>query len=149
MKLVVLTGLVAVEKLQLAADLARHYVAAGETVAILDHVSRLPLSQSTLPTVVTSVRLEGDLSLTLAQHLREINREVVILAVSETVPPDALFVLLDRLSAEVPELEVQTLALVDTRTCDCFPTMREALEAYADVTLYLPFEWEEVMGVLA
>lgn len=148
MKLIVLTGLVAVEKLQLAADLARYYIAAGETVTVLDHVSRMPLAEANLPPAVTNIRLEGDLEPSLL-HLREPASDVVILAASETLPPDALFVLLDGLSAQLPDLDVQTLALVDTRTCDCFPMMRESLENYADVTLYLPFTFEAVMRVLA
>jgi hypothetical protein len=43
-------------------------------------------------------------------------------------------------------MEIQLLALIDLRTCDCFPTMRERLEAYADTVVMLPYNLEEVLS---
>ena len=50
------------------------------------------------------------------------------------------------LTRALSALDVQIVALVDIRTCDCFPALREALEAYADRTIYLPLD--EDMEVL-
>jgi hypothetical protein len=63
--------------------------------------------------------------------------------------PDALFILLDQLRDDDPALELSTLALLDTRTCDCFPNLRVTLEAYADYSVYLPVDTDELLEVLA
>ncbi len=147
MRLIVLTGLVAVEKLHLAAELADHYTATGDTVTIIDNVSRLTF-EAVQSATVDVVRLEGDLSGQLLSMLRETRSSLVVLTVSETTPPDKLFLLLDDMQTHRPDLDVQTLALVDTRTCDCFPVVRETLEDYADATFHLPVTLAEVLGTL-
>lgn len=134
MRLIVLTGLVVVEKLQMAVDLA--WQNAAEPLLVIDQVSRLSLDCTRLPEQARCVRLEGD----LLPLLREAHEPLVILAASESLAPDALFMLLDEARNALPALSVQTIALVDTRTCDCFPTLREMLEAYADRTIYLPLD---------
>jgi hypothetical protein len=63
--------------------------------------------------------------------------------------PDALFVLLDELREQNPALEITTLALLDTRTCDCFPHLLVSLEEYADAAVYLPLETDEVLELIS
>ena len=79
----------------------------------------------------------------------ELSTDIVLLAVSETIAPDALFVLLDDLRDQHPALVLQSLALFDTRTCDCFPHLRVSLEEYADAAVYLPLGLDDVLEVLA
>lgn len=147
MRLIVLTGLVVVEKIDLALDLARHTSTAGKTVTIIDNVRRLAVDDVPLDTV-TLVRLDGDLRDGLLPLLDDVTSDVTLLAVAETVRPDDLFVLLNDLRDHLPGIEVQTLALIDERTCDCFPQLRVLLEDYADVTVNLPVTLDEVVAQL-
>jgi hypothetical protein len=140
MELIVLTGLVLVEKINLTIDLARHFQQAGRTVTVLDNVSRLPIAWDRFEPVVRLDDLQRDLQPALAQ----VASEVALLAVSETVPPDDLLLLLD----DLPEVNVQIIALIDTRTCDCFPQLRVILEDHADVVIHLPVEFAEVVEQL-
>ncbi len=75
--------------------------------------------------------------------------EIIILTASETLPPDDLFVLLDDVKERRPDLAIQTIALIDTRTCDCFPQFRLSLEAYADRIIHLPAVWSDVVKEVA
>jgi len=74
---------------------------------------------------------------------------VVIAAVSETMHPETLFSALDRLHEQHPTLEMHTIALIDLRTCDCFPNVREVLERHADTVIMLPYDLSEVVEALA
>lgn len=56
----------------------------------------------------------------------------------------------EHLAALMVEVEAQsiqplTIALLDTRTCDCFPTLREEMEQTADLTFWLPFDLKEAL----
>jgi hypothetical protein len=142
MKLIVLTGLVAVEKAELALELAEHYRQQGQSVTVLDNIARMPIQTN----AVSVQRIEGDSLTQLSYWLTRANSDVVIFAVSEQVHPDTLFVTLDNLYHQSATIEIQTLALIDTRTCDCFPHVRESLEAYADVVVMLPYSLNEVLN---
>jgi hypothetical protein len=147
MRLIALLGLVIVEKMELTAILAAQLVESGQRVAVIDNLSRLTLDPAQLSGAAYT-RLADDLETILPPLLDDLEADVLLLAVSETTPPDDSFVLLDRLREIRPGLETQTLALIDTRTCDCFPQTRIALEASADVVVNLPAEFEAVLEVL-
>jgi hypothetical protein len=145
MRLITLAGLVSVEKSDLTIGLAQHFAQAGQSVTVLDNISRLPMDTTYL-WQVDYVRLGGDLSVELPPVLEQIDSEVVLLGASETLPPDDLIVLLDGLQGQY--LRKQTIALIDTRTCDCFPQVRETLEAHADIIINLPVEFSEMLALL-
>jgi hypothetical protein len=147
MQLIVLTGLVIVEKQQFTLDLARHYIAQGQPVAIIDNMARLTLDQSQIAQA-SYQRLEGDLDGQLAPLLSQSTAVVTILAASETLPPETLFVQLDALRDALSDISITTLALIDTRTCDCFPQVRQQLELYADVVVNMPADPAAVIAQL-
>lgn len=144
MHMIVFTGLVVVEKQQLALDLAQHALEQGQRVAIIDHMAYRRFPEEALPHVAY-YRLEGELDDQLLPLLDAIDADRVFLLVSETTPPDVLFAQLDALQANRPIVEVQTLALINTRTCDCFPHLREQLEMYADVVVNMPVQLADVL----
>ena len=141
MRLITLAGLGSVDKGELTIGLAQHFAQAGHTVTVLDNISRVPLDTTNL-WQVDYVRLSGDLGAELPLVLEQIDSEIVLLAAGETIPPDDLFTLLDQLPGR--DLRKQTVALIDARTCDCFPQVREILEAHADVIVNLPATVAEV-----
>lgn len=147
MKLIVLMGLVSVEKHEAAQMLAQHYNEQGQTVALLDNVARLPLTVNAMPE--SAQRLDGDALTQLPHVLARSEADVVILALSERAEPAASFVALDALYDHVVDLNLQILALIDTRTCDCFPNVRESLELHADAVLNLPISYQDLLEVVA
>ena len=144
MKVFALTGLVSVEKGELAAQLAEHFAGQGQTVTVLDNISRLPVEHPT--NGVTVQRMEGDVLSQLPDLLLSMCSDVVVFAVSEQAHPDDVFTALAALHDHYDEVEVRTLALIDLRTCDCFPHVREQLELYADNVLMLPYKLDEVLS---
>jgi hypothetical protein len=58
--------------------------------------------------------------------------ETMIFVAPAQISPDDLYALLDTLP---PGCEVLTVAVIDTRTCDCFPNLRNTLEQNADVVV--------------
>jgi len=147
MRLIALLGLVIVEKIDLTETLARQLVQVGQRVAVIDNLSRLTLDPAQLSGAAYT-RLDGNLNDALPLLLGDLEADVLVLAVSETMPPDDSFILLDRLRETHPGLETQTLALIDTRTCDCFPQTQQALEASADAIINLPADFEVVVEAL-
>lgn len=144
MKLIVLTGLVSVEKIELAKDLSRFFKQQDIKVAILDNIARLQMNPQEFDAPVQ--RISGDMTMELEQILSQIDSDVVILALSEQTHPDNFFITIDSLSDTIEEIDVFTLALFDLRTCDCFPNLRETLEQYANVSIYLPYKLDEVLN---
>jgi hypothetical protein len=143
MKVIVLTGLVSIEKGEFAVELARHYKQQGLSVTVIDNIARQPINH---PDTTFSIRrIEGDILPELSDLLREVDTDVVLVASSEQVLPEALFVTLDKLYDDFDKIEIRTLALIDTRTCDCFPHVREQLEQYADEVVRLPYQLEKVL----
>lgn len=143
MKVIVLTGLVSIEKAQLTGELANHFKA-DLTVAIIDNITRTAINfaDDSLPVK----RIEGDLIADLSQTVHNITADVTIIAVSEQAHPEKLFVAIDDLREQQPDWEIYSLALIDTRTCDCFPNVREALELYADATVMIPYQLDGVLN---
>ena len=58
---------------------------------------------------------------------------------AESAQPETIIDTLDVLQAAQPDSNIKLIALIDNRTCDCFPHLRELLEATADLTLHAPF----------
>lgn len=139
MKLIVLTGLVSIEKIQFAGELAQAFPHAR----IIDNVARLAMNSEAFAQPIE--RITGDILPELPVLLAE-QHERTILAVSEETNPHALFETLETISAMQSELEILTIALIDLRTCDCFPHLREALEQAADISLLLPYNLAEVLA---
>jgi len=142
MQLIVLTGLVSIEKAQVAAQLARQYREQEQRVIVVDNIARVPMDVEAFETPPT--RITGRISCLLPQVLDHTSADVAIIAASETDSPDDLFVALDGLRDTHPHIHVKTIALIDTRTCDCFPQLRERYEMYADQVLNLPLEQEAI-----
>ncbi len=142
-QIIVLAGLVAAEKAALAVDLAHHYMAGGRQAAILDNIARVGIPAEDVPAGVAYQRIPADLSDGLAAHVAAAHADVVIVAASEQIHPEALMLAVDALPAAN---DVQTWALIDTRTCDCFPQVRLLLEDYADAVYHVPVTIEEILG---
>lgn len=144
MKLIVLAGLVAVEKAQLAAELANAWSGAGQRVLLLDNITRIAIDQEWVAAAHIE-RHTGSILPRLAAILAQANAGTVILAASETIAPDDLFSAIDGLPAA---LQIVTLALIDLRTCDCFPHLRALLEDYADLVVNLPYDTGALLAAL-
>ena len=141
MKVIVLTGLVSIEKGQLARELAKHFLK-NKSVTIIDNIARISIEK--LDGVLIK-RYEENITKQLPEILHSASADIAIVALSEQAHPEKLFIALDDLQ-EQSEWEIYTLALIDTRTCDCFPNVREALELYADVSVMMPYELDEVVS---
>lgn len=142
MKMIVLTGLVSIEKVQLTRDLVQ-YFANDKSIIIIDNIARVAIDN--LPDTVSIKRYDGNITKKLSEIVHEAPADIVIVAISEQAHPEKLFVALDDLQEQQSDWEIYTLALIDTRTCDCFPNVREALELYADVSVMMPYELDEVL----
>jgi hypothetical protein len=138
MRLIVLVGLVSVEKIQLTIELAKHFTSKRKTVTIVDNVSRLHIEAD-----APLYRIEALSELNTV--LRTIKEQIILFAVSETVSPEMLLDTLDELTG----IKITTLAMIDTRTCECFPNLRVAFEDYADVVVNVPYELSEVVWGLS
>lgn len=142
-ELIALAGLTPVEKRQLALDLAAHHEAVGRSCAILDSGQRLPVADQTSEFVVRALPDPADLSATA----NALDADCILWISSEQLSPDGLLLALDELSSD-PGWKVRSVALIDTRTCDCFPQVRHALEAAADTVIMLPCTLDEVLEAM-
>lgn len=142
MNVIALTGLVCVEKATLATILAARAAAQGQSALVLDAIARLPIAPHTVAAPVVRVAAD-DLSQAVVQALHTRTPDVVIIATSEFMHPEAIFAALDALHSRFPALALRIVALIDTRTCDCFPQTRAAFESYADTVIHLPTSFEE------
>lgn len=147
-KVIALVGLVSIEKIQLTIDLATHYTwETDQTVTVIDNVARLAIDPAQLSDEPL-LRITGDITKTLTDTLRDVDTDIIIIAVSESAELDTLFVSLDIMSETLPNIDLTTIGLVDLRTCDCFPNLREKLEDYADIHVLAPFNAEVVVGAI-
>jgi len=148
MRVVAFVGLVSIEKIQLVIELATHYTwETDKTITIIDNVARLaidPVQLSDEPLI----RINDDLTERLTDRIRDINSDIVLIAVSESAELDKLFIALDIMSEKLPHIDLLTIGLIDLRTCDCFPQIRENLEDYAEVHFLAPFDVSEVITVI-
>lgn len=140
MPIIALAGLAAGEKAELALDLARHFSQAGQRVHLTDNMQHMRVPADRLPQQVTHDRQTSLPAAATAAF--ESVAEVTLLVVAEQAAPDELFALLDSAAG------VRVLAIVDDRTCDCFPTLRQSLEDHADAVLRPPFTLREVLECL-
>lgn len=143
MKVIILAGLLSVEKIELSRELAQHF-SAKKSVAVIDNIARMPVDN--IEKSVSIRRVEGDSIAELLNILQETVADLVIVALSEQAHPEKIFIALDDLREQQPDWEIYLLALIDTRTCDCFPNVREALEMYADVSVMIPYKLEEIVS---
>jgi hypothetical protein len=148
MRLIALAGLPAYEKAELATRLVQMLSAAGQRITLIDNGTR-PVAP---PPDVTVERIAGgcvccSLAGQLYRAMTGIDADVVVLIASESAQPDMLRLTLENLRDSQPGLELRLVALVDDRTCDCFPHVRQMLEEAADQALYPPFVPEEVLAV--
>ncbi len=141
MRIIALAGLAAGEKAELALDLARHFRQAGQRVHLIDNMQHMTIPANRVEPGVTLTRsasLPGAVAAALAP-----GADLALLTVAEQAAPDELFALLDS-----GTVDVRVLAIVDDRTCDCFPTLRQALEDHADAVLRPPFTLREALDNL-
>ena len=85
-------------------------------------------------------RHDGEITADLPDLLADVQADVVLLAASEVSNPELVLGILDEVEAEV-----MTMALIDTRTCDCFPQTRILLEDHADVVVSIPYRFDRVL----
>lgn len=148
MKVVALIGLLSIEKIQLTIDLATHFTwNMNQSVTIIDNVSRMAIDPVHLNDEPL-IRIKGDITQNLTDTLATIQSDIVLIAVSETAELDSLFITLDMMTGQLPQVDLITIGLIDLRTCDCFPHLREKLEDYADVGFLAPFDVDEVLEVI-
>jgi hypothetical protein len=136
-RLTAVMGLVVQEKIDYVRDRARYLHQQGQRVQVLDNVARLTMTPDDLPCGVQ--RINGAIQ---AQHIDAYagKTDEILLAVSETTHPDEVFGVL----AWLDGVRLQTVALIDTRTCDCFPHVRRKLESLADVVVNLPYREDDI-----
>ena len=146
--IIMLTGLVSVEKVSLTKELATHF-SAKQAVTVIDNVARLTLDADDLPDNVSLMRHAGSDMQSLENAIGQVNSEVMIVAITEQAHPEKLFVSIENLRERLPDAAIFTLAMIDTRTCDCFPNVRAALEMYADVTVMMPYDVESVIDYVS
>lgn len=143
--LIALLGLVSVEKAELAAQIANHVTDSGLRAVIFDGGARLRVDTEWVA-AARLVRLDADRLAQIPDLLAASDEDVAILAAPETAATDAVFAALAAL--ERPGLTITTAALIDLRTCDCFPNLRAELEASADVTLAIPYALPDALAAL-
>jgi NAD(P)-dependent dehydrogenase (short-subunit alcohol dehydrogenase family) len=146
-KVIALVGLVSIEKIQVALELAQHYSQAGHTVSIIDNVARLAIDRAQVGDESLQ-RINGDIIPLLGDVIPRQDADTLILAISENAGLDALFVALDILTEQHPTLDLMTVGLIDLRTCDCFPHLREKLEDYTDVHFLALFNVTHIVGAI-
>jgi hypothetical protein len=125
-KLIILIGLASVEKAQLARDLSVYLQGKGYSTRQLDR----------------DVDEFAD-SYTQTATKSSTSEQIIIWNTPDDMEMDRLADVLP--DVEAAGIEPFTVALLDTRTCDCFPTLREEMEQTADLTLFLPFELKEAL----
>ncbi len=144
--LLVITGLAGTEKARLTVGMAQALQATDQRVTILDHSENNPMHPLA---TLTITRVIHDLPGAISTALRTDNA-IVLLNAAESLHPETLYRLvydgIDRMTSH--SVDVRILALVDDRTCDCFPHLRALLEDHADLTLRYPFAIEEALAVL-
>ncbi|MEL6268404.1 MAG: hypothetical protein AAFU54_27115 [Chloroflexota bacterium] len=155
MKLIVLTGLPTKEKAWLTRDLAAHYSAQGQRVAVMDNANIMN-DLGELETVDHTVLMRGGCACcSVADKLFRSTTElsgdidVAIMPANNQTHVDNLVAVLDNLVSGSPTpIEVTMVALVDDRTTCCFPYVAETLESYADITLHAPFSPDAVISAV-
>lgn len=135
MRLIVLTGVASYPKTQIAQQIK----AREPQTIIIDNGEHLAFDGA-------DICLES-LGGGLADVLGGVDTALLIAA--ESINPEHLLALLDSLHDDYDDLHITTIAVIDDRTCACFPHLEDMLRGYADVTLEPPFDldalWEDVL----
>ncbi|GAB1420943.1 hypothetical protein MASR2M15_10710 [Anaerolineales bacterium] len=132
MKMSLLLGLVMVEKAQYALHLMEETLKANGSVQIVDNMVGIGISPEAVATGVTYLHVAGDIRYDLALLVEEAEVDHLIIAVSEHCNLPALFSEIANFSFTHSDLTVECIGLIDLRTCDCFPNLRELLERECD-----------------
>jgi hypothetical protein len=142
LKLIALTGIIGHQKAQFAVEIARALQDSGQHVGIIDNgdYSAIPTGRG----VLTHRLIEG-FDEHIYNEIQEMACDVILLVVSESTHPESLMMALAHLQHLLPELTIRSVALVDDRTCDCFPHLRSMLEDSADITLHAPFDVNQLL----
>lgn len=147
-RLIVLTGLVTVEKIDLGLALAHHF-ATREPVALVDHMGSINIAQDRInASRIKLIRLNESISQGLTAILYNARYRVILFITAPTIAPDILLTTLSHLQDTMPSLAIYTLALVDNRTCDCFPAVRQLYEETADAVVHLPEDGSTVINLV-
>ena len=145
MKLIALTGIVGHQKAQFAVELAEALQNCGQRVGIIDNGDHSALLASQR---VLIHRLTEGFDEPIYNEIQRMACDVILLVVSESTHPESLVMVLEHLQERLPDLTIRLMALIDDRTCDCFPHLRWMLEASADITLHAPFAVQQILGDL-
>jgi len=151
--MIVLTGLPTKEKELLTRDLAAHYLADGQRVAVLDNAG---IADAVTDLDVQLVNMRGGCACcAVAGKLYAcaddvaVSSDVAIMAADAQTHIDNLTAVLDNMvSGSRADITVTTVALVDDRTQCCFPYMAETLEMSTDLTIYAPFSAADILAAL-
>lgn len=147
MRVIVIAGLAVVEKVDLTVALARHFVARGQRVAVIDNGGRFTIDADILPDdVILRHRSESVQSLSIPVY-DDSETDVTLYIADETLHPDDLFIAVDEARSQGQIVDV--VAVIDARTCDCFPQVRESLEMSADDVVHVPFNLKAVLEALS
>lgn len=149
MRVIAFVGLVSIEKIQLIIELATYYTWDTQlSVTVIDNVSRLTIDRAELNDEPL-IRVNGDITQELTEQLADTESDIVLIAVSENAELDNLFIAFDMMREQLSQLDLTTVGLVDLRTCDCFPNLREKLESYTDVHFLAPFNVNNVLKAIS
>ncbi len=120
MQMIALTGLVMVEKLDLTVELAKVALAHKQPVTVINNIHYPPLDAERLGSAtlidITKNISADNLAAQVIAALPTIADGVVLLPISEMIPPDPLFMALEDIRDSQPTLDLRMLALVNTRT---------------------------------
>ncbi len=135
------------EKVDLTVALAQHFMDTGRRVAVMDRGARLRLTTDHLPDEVILRPRSEPVQSPLIPVYDDSEVDVTLYIASETLHPDDLFIAVDE--ARSRGHTVAVLAVIDARTCDCFPQVRETLELSADVVVNVPYDLNTILEALA
>ena len=144
MKISILTGIIGQEKAQFAIQLAQAYLAKGLRVAIINN-GNVSIDNKVTANIYLGLTL-GD-NERLYNELQSMQQDILLVIAAESAHPETIIDALDILQAAQPDSSSKLIALIDNRTCDCFPHLREMLEATADLTLRAPFSINEALKI--
>jgi hypothetical protein len=145
LKLIALTGIVGHQKAQFAMEIAVALQNAGQRVAVIDNGDHS--TSLACPTVLMYRSIDG-FDERIYNKIQRMACDVILLVVSESTHPESLMIALEHLQDLLPDLTTRLIALIDDRTCDCFPHLRLMLEDTADITLHAPFDVNQISGDL-
>lgn len=133
--LIIVTGVASYAKADFTEHLAQHALASGQSVTIIDQSEQK-----------NSAPIDG---VTYQPQADTLNDGTTLFNTAESLHPDAMLAVVDDLYGKYPALEVKVLAVVDEKTCDCFPNLRRILEDYADFAVRYPLDDDAITEAIA